>query len=281
MGQISIGGQQVITNGNQFSISGSGIIGIGTSSPASDSIMDVEGSGNVIFDSGPVGIGADPSTEVTNTFSEAPLFIAEPASASIRLMTTSENDSYTTSSESIDFTDGPGNEFLAEIAALNADYPTGGGLYRPRQLAIWAGQPGGILFLARSWPGPAGPIIFADGDSNTGEVMRIATNDMVGVGGETSPANLMSIKGNASVGGDYSETEAPTNGMIVEGKVGIGAAAPHATLDVNGSSYMRGTVIVTGTMVSGTVVASGTNLVLIPQQGDLSMGSFTAGATPQ
>jgi hypothetical protein len=44
---------------------------------------------------------------------------------------------------------------------------------------------------------------------------------------------------------------------------------------------MRGTVIVTGTMVAGTVVASGTNLVLIPQQGDLSMGSFTQGATPQ
>jgi hypothetical protein len=34
-------------------------------------------------------------------------------------------------------------------------------------------------------------------------------------------------------------------------------------------------------MVGTTVVASGTNLILIPQQGDLSMGTFIVGATPQ
>ena len=65
------------------------------------------------------------------------------------------------------------------------------------------------------------------------------------------------------------------------GNIGIGTSNPQATLDVNGSTYMRGTVIVTGTLAGNTVVASGSNLVLIPQQGDLSMGSFTAGATPQ
>jgi hypothetical protein len=65
------------------------------------------------------------------------------------------------------------------------------------------------------------------------------------------------------------------------GSVGIGTTAPQAKLDVAGSTRMRGTVIVTGSLVNGTVVASGTNLALVPQQGDLSMGQFTAGATPQ
>jgi hypothetical protein len=65
------------------------------------------------------------------------------------------------------------------------------------------------------------------------------------------------------------------------GYVGIGTTNPQTILDVNGSTYVRGRLIVTGTLVGGTVVASGSNLALVPQQGDLSMGSFTAGATPQ
>jgi hypothetical protein len=69
--------------------------------------------------------------------------------------------------------------------------------------------------------------------------------------------------------------------MAPGGNLGVGTTTPQAKLDVAGSTYMRGTVIITGTLVSGTVVASGSNLVLIPQQGDLSMGQFTAGATPQ
>jgi hypothetical protein len=65
------------------------------------------------------------------------------------------------------------------------------------------------------------------------------------------------------------------------GFVGINTTTPQARLDVNGSAYVRGSLIVAGTMVSGTVVATGTNLALVPQQGDLSMGPFTAGALPQ
>jgi hypothetical protein len=66
-----------------------------------------------------------------------------------------------------------------------------------------------------------------------------------------------------------------------QGNVGIGTTGPQAMLDVNGNAYVRGNLIVPGTLVNGTVVTSGSSRLLIPQQGDLSMGGFTAGPTPQ
>jgi hypothetical protein len=85
-----------------------------------------------------------------------------------------------------------------------------------------------------------------------------------GASGAPSDALVVYKNGNTVVSG----------ALVVSGTTG----SPN---QINGTTRMSGTVIVTGTMVGGTVVASGTNLVLIPQQGDLSMGAFTAGATPQ
>jgi len=64
--------------------------------------------------------------------------------------------------------------------------------------------------------------------------------------------------------------------LTSSGNVGVGTATPQAKLDVAGSTYLRGTVIVTGSMANGNA-----NAILINPAGDLSMGSFTAGATPQ
>jgi len=220
--------------------------------------INVTGTANVnaLDVSGVIGIGADPSTEDVISFPEAPLFIAKPEIASIRLLTTRVNNSYTNSAETIDLADGPGNELIGEIAGLNADFPSGGGLYQPKQLTIWSGQAGGLLFLARNWPGAAGPIIFADGDYFTGEVMRITTTHQVGVGGESAPASLVSMKGNASVGSDYSETPAPPDGLIIQGNVGIGTATPQAQLEVKGDAQFDGALF-------------------IEPQGDVTMGIFT------
>ncbi|MCW5906288.1 MAG: hypothetical protein KIS94_00370 [Chitinophagales bacterium] len=55
--------------------------------------------------------------------------------------------------------------------------------------------------------------------------------------GEPNPSNKLSVKGNFSVGENYSTTEAPVNGVIIEGTVGIGTANPssEAILDLSGS----------------------------------------------
>lgn len=74
------------------------------------------------------------------------------------------------------------------------------------------------------------------------------------------------------------------------GNVGIGTSSPQAKLDIvgatkiNGNTKITGALVVTGTLdvTTNTVVATGTGqLMLIPQQGDLLMGSFTNGAEPR
>jgi hypothetical protein len=53
------------------------------------------------------------------------------------------------------------------------------------------------------------------------------------------------------------------------GYVGVGTTNPQAELDVNGGIHL-----------SGTLDVSGSNVVLVNQAGDLSMGPFTAGTPP-
>jgi hypothetical protein len=52
--------------------------------------------------------------------------------------------------------------------------------------------------------------------------------------GFTAPSGLVAISGGASIGSNYNLTP-PTNGLIVEGNVGIGTTSPTANLHVNGS----------------------------------------------
>ena len=55
--------------------------------------------------------------------------------------------------------------------------------------------------------------------------------------GEPNPASKLSIKGNLSVGTNYSGLSAPTGGMIVEGTLGLGTALPdpNSILDMGNS----------------------------------------------
>ena len=79
-------------------------------------------------------------------------------------------------------------------------------------------------------------IIIADGSGN----QRINVNRSGNVGmGTTTPQSKLAVPKEVSIGADY-DTAAPTNGLIVEGKLGIAAstspASPQATLDYTGST---------------------------------------------
>ncbi len=59
----------------------------------------------------------------------------------------------------------------------------------------------------------------------------------VGIGtGVAAPGSELTVYGGASIGSSYYATAAPTNGLIVQGAVGIGTPTPGYLLNVNGTA---------------------------------------------
>lgn len=69
----------------------------------------------------------------------------------------------------------------------------------------------------------------------TTEGLYVANTGYVGVGTVT-PANKLTVSGNAGIGAAYALLAAPPNGAIIEGKVGIGTDNPAAKLEVSGGA---------------------------------------------
>lgn len=89
----------------------------------------------------------------------------------------------------------------------------------------------------------------------------ITTNSsgFVGIGVlEGVQANRLTVNGNTSIGSAYTATAAPTNGLIVEGNIGIGTTTPTAKLDVNGTANVAGNTTIGGTLqTTGKLTANG------------------------
>ena len=78
-------------------------------------------------------------------------------------------------------------------------------------------------------------------------VYLTTATDYVGIG-EDEPSSSLTVRGNVSVGSSYKNTAAPSNGMIVQGKVGFGTSSiisPYEFVLV-GESLFTATVNVTG-----------------------------------
>jgi hypothetical protein len=93
---------------------------------------------------------------------------------------------------------------------------------------------------------------------------------------QSSPHNMNSVQQPGDilfmVGNGVSNT-ARSNALTVQ---------MNGQTTVNGKAIINGSLVVAGTTdATGTVVAASNQVVLIPQQGDLAMGEFTAGAKPQ
>jgi len=69
--------------------------------------------------------------------------------------------------------------------------------------------------------------------------------------------------------GNGTDQQHPSNALVVK---------KNGDTTINGGLAVSGTAVTTGTM--NTIVMKENRLVLIPQQGDLSMGEFVAGTQP-
>jgi microcystin-dependent protein len=97
-------------------------------------------------------------------------------------------------------------------------------------------------------------------NSNNDIVLQQAGGKKIGIGALTAaPPNMITVAGNASIGDGYKSINAPSNGLIVEGNVGIGTTSIGSKLGVRGNASIGSTTFsalpapVNGLIVEGSV----------------------------
>lgn len=81
--------------------------------------------------------------------------------------------------------------------------------------------------------------------------------------GSLNGGSRFNVNANASIGSTYFNIAAPTNGLIVEGNVGIGTSVPGFRLDVSGTFNASGNATIGGSLsVTGNLIINGTTTTL-------------------
>jgi hypothetical protein len=100
---------------------------------------------------------------------------------------------------------------------------------------------------------PAGLNLAEVGAGNQRIYFRDGGN--VGIGTNVT-LNKLAVAGTMGIGADYASVAAPTNGLIVQGNVGLGSLAPGQALDVQGTVRALGFTMGTNAPVSGYVLTA-------------------------
>ncbi|NDC83630.1 hypothetical protein EB093_08235 [bacterium] len=141
----------------------------------------------------------------------------------------------------------------------------------------WSINPQVRLLATDAGGGYSHLAILTGANGTLSEKLRLLYDGRLGIGTST-PANYVSVSGNASIGVGYIGTAAPTNGLIVEGGVGIGTSNVPAgsKLNVVGGSFFLNTS--TNQSTEGTTIKSpdGTWVNVCPSVGNGSWGNLSA-----
>jgi hypothetical protein len=84
------------------------------------------------------------------------------------------------------------------------------------------------------------PSTAAGGTTFSNPAIVVKSTGNVAIGNVAAPANLLTVNGAASIGSGYATTSAPTNGLIVQGKVAIGLTTPSSSLHVASAATSTG-----------------------------------------
>ena len=132
----------------------------------------------------------------------------------------------------------------------------------------------------------ASDLLFFTSDGSESEKLRITSAGLIGIG-TTTPLSKLAVSGGVSVGADYN-VAAPTNGMIIQGSVGIGVTSPSSLaklvidsgggtnaslkLEHTGSNFIVRPVSSSGasTIIENT---GGGALVINPNGGNVGIGT--------
>lgn len=103
----------------------------------------------------------------------------------------------------------------------------------------------------------------------------ISSGNAVGIG-LSNPINRLDVEGGAAIGSGYAGTiTAPTNGMVVQGNVGIGTNSPLFPLVVNGQSEINGEVGIGSPPVAGTDLFITSGSYSVAELSGSSVSNFT------
>lgn len=146
----------------------------------------------------------------------------------IVLTQSANNGTAANSYTSIDF-NVPTTGLVGQFLSTASNYSAAGVNVAGNSLCLAAEAAAGQLALMAT--GASGYITFNTGGFGAGnERLRLLSTGQLGIG-TTSPASKLDVEGNVAIGAAYSgTTAAPTNGLIVEGLVGMGVSSPSAKL---------------------------------------------------
>ncbi|MBI1226519.1 MAG: hypothetical protein GC192_14895 [Bacteroidetes bacterium] len=122
--------------------------------------------------------------------------------------------------------------------SFESDYPTGS------FLSLGNASTGGkwfqLISTGSNLGADAGKLLFSSGPQSyqASTIMMTLDPETSHIGiGTSSPANKLDVEGGIAIGENYSGTStAPTNGAIIEGRVGIGTVNPSSNLQVSSAT---------------------------------------------
>ncbi len=141
--------------------------------------------------------------------------------------------------------------------------------------------------------GSSGVLTQASADSryvvNGGSAGTVLAN--TAITGTAAVTGGLAVTGTATLNGDPLLTQTAANTQYVLASSGTasnlalsGSTSVSGAVNVTGTTKVTGRLVITGTLDASTntvVATDSSRLMLIPQQGDLSMGNFTVGEKPQ